>query len=195
MTESESRMYNQAIIFAAEAHAGQVRKYTGEPYVLHPIEVAEILRRHDRPASEIVGGVLHDVVEDTNRTLKQVKFHFGTVVGDLVNGVTNVAEDKSVPRVDRFWQNVAHLAEQSEGSHNIKCADIISNLKNFPRNDETKLVSYSVEKVIVLDHLYLADSNLIFEAKEIISKGLVGVNAEFNHLRGIIEKARPQYMG
>lgn len=192
MNESEARMYNQAIAFAADAHVGQFRKYTGEPYVLHPIEVAEILRRHDRPACEIVGGVLHDVVEDTNRTLKQVKFHFGTVVGDLVDGVTNVAEDKRVPRVERFWQNVAHLESQSEGSHNIKCADIISNMKNFPKDNESSLVNYSAEKMIVLEHLLLADSNLILEAQEIILNNLTGLHSEYRHQRSIIENARPQ---
>lgn len=191
MNESEARMYNQAIIFAAEAHSGQFRKYTGEPYVLHPLEVAEILRRHDRPINEIIGGILHDVVEDTNRTLKQVKFHFGAEVGDLVNGVTNVATDKKVPRVERFWQNVAHLSEQTEGSHNIKCADIISNMKNFPNADEHSLVNYSAEKMIVLDHLYLADSNLIMEAQQVITNNLFGYHAEYTHRRGEIESARP----
>lgn len=191
MTETEARLYNQAIIFAAEAHTGQFRKYTGEPYILHPLDVAEILRRHDRPIEEIVGGVLHDVVEDTNRTLKQVKFHFGAEVGTLVNGVTNVAEDKSVPRVERFWQNVAHLSEQTEGSQNIKCADIISNLKNFPLDNEESLVNYCAEKMIVLDNLHLADSNLIIEAQETVRRNLLGLVSEYNHRRTEIEKARP----
>lgn len=191
MNQTEARLYNQAIVFAAEAHTGQFRKYTGEPYILHPLDVAETLRRYDRPIEEIVAGVLHDVVEDTNRTLKQVKFHFGSDIADLVNGVTNVAEDKSVPRVDRFWQNVLHLADQTEGSQNIKCADIISNLKNFPLDNEASLVNYCAEKLIVLDHLHLADSTLLMQAQEVVRRNLLGLVAEYNHQRGIIEKARP----
>lgn len=192
MNETQARLYNKAIIFAAEAHTGQFRKYSGEPYILHPLDVAETLRRYDRPIEEIVGGVLHDVIEDTNRTRNQVSFHFGIPITTLVNGVTNVATDKNVDRTLRFWQNVFHLEDAEEGSQNIKCADIYSNTKNFGRANPEFVPTYMAEKYTVLEHLHVADSCLVTLAKESIMQQLTGRVADWKSEMHRLEKARPR---
>ena len=61
-------------MFAIEAHGDQRRKYTGEPYVVHPIQVADILEKEVEATTEMLAAaILHDVVEDTPVTLRDIK--------------------------------------------------------------------------------------------------------------------------
>ena len=78
-----------AIIFAEEAHKDQRRK-SGEPYVVHPISVAETLLSFDCDTDSIVAALFHDIVEDTEITLDDIKKRFGAQVALLVDGVTKL---------------------------------------------------------------------------------------------------------
>lgn len=80
----------KAYLFSKAAHEGQFRR-SGEPYIFHPIGVAEILSdlRLDLPS--IATGLLHDTVEDTGVTLDQIEAEFGSVVRQLVDGVTKIS--------------------------------------------------------------------------------------------------------
>ena len=85
-------MFNKALQFATEAHGSQVRKYTGEPYITHPIAVADIVRTVEGHTEEmLVAAVLHDVVEDTDVTIDDICKEFGTVVGMYVEYLTDVS--------------------------------------------------------------------------------------------------------
>lgn len=76
--------------FAKESHIGQYRK-SGDEYILHPVEVAKILIRLNMDTDTVVAGFLHDVVEDTLITSADIRYHFGEVVGNLVDGVTKLS--------------------------------------------------------------------------------------------------------
>lgn len=76
--------------FAKESHIGQLRK-SGDQYILHPVEVAKILIRLNMDTETVVAGFLHDVVEDTLITSADIRYHFGDVVADLVDGVTKLS--------------------------------------------------------------------------------------------------------
>lgn len=76
--------------FAKESHIGQYRK-SGDEYILHPVEVAKILIRLNMDSDTVVAGFLHDVVEDTLITSADIRYHFGEVVADLVDGVTKLS--------------------------------------------------------------------------------------------------------
>ena len=76
--------------FAKESHIGQLRK-SGDEYILHPVEVAKILIRLNMDTETVVAGFLHDVVEDTLITSADIRYHFGDVVADLVDGVTKLS--------------------------------------------------------------------------------------------------------
>ncbi len=78
-----------ALDFAKEAHEGQFRK-SGEPYIIHPILVASIVAYYGGDDTMIISALLHDVVEDTERTLKEVKELFGEDVANLVAGLTKI---------------------------------------------------------------------------------------------------------
>jgi len=82
-------LINRAYVFAAQAHAGQ-RRSSGEPYLTHPLEVANILASLRLDDKSIVTGLLHDTVEDTPVTLGDIRDRFGEDVARLVDGVTKI---------------------------------------------------------------------------------------------------------
>tara|TARA_A100001011_G_scaffold391006_1_gene475559 strand:- start:2246 stop:3994 length:1749 start_codon:yes stop_codon:yes gene_type:complete len=81
---------NKAYSFAIKAHKDQKRK-TGDPYVIHPLAVANILSDLRLDSATIVTGLLHDTIEDTNATYDIVLSEFGKEVADLVDGVTKIS--------------------------------------------------------------------------------------------------------
>jgi GTP pyrophosphokinase len=78
---------------ALEAHDGQLRK-NGEPYVIHPIEVADIITDMGLDTDSICAGLLHDCVEDTHVSYNDIKTQFGVQIADLVDGVTRLSRIK-----------------------------------------------------------------------------------------------------
>ncbi|CAG5092493.1 GTP diphosphokinase [Thermobacillus xylanilyticus] len=89
MKESDIAKIREAYQFAAEAHKGQVRK-SGEPYIEHPVAVAEILVNMQMDVTSAVAALLHDVVEDTNVTLDDLRERFGETLAMLVDGLTKL---------------------------------------------------------------------------------------------------------
>ena len=81
MKESDIAKIREAYEFAAEAHKGQVRK-SGEPYIEHPVAVAEILVNMQMDVTSAMAALLHDVVEDTNVTLDDLRERFGETLCD-----------------------------------------------------------------------------------------------------------------
>ena len=84
----------QAIKAATKAHEGQLRK-TGAPYIIHPLAVMKILQEWNMDEDTIIAGVLHDTVEDTELSLKEIEDEFGKDVAFLVNGVTKLGKARS----------------------------------------------------------------------------------------------------
>ena len=91
--DSLSKAYN----FAVKAHANQQRS-SGDPYLIHPVAVANILTDLKLDSATIATGLLHDTIEDTKATYETVKDEFGKEVADLVEGVTKISEleDKAI---------------------------------------------------------------------------------------------------
>jgi len=84
-------LLRRAYIFSAREHRSQVRR-SGEPYLVHPIEVAYILADLELDTASIVAGLLHDVVEDTLTTIETVSEYFGADVAHIVAGVTKISK-------------------------------------------------------------------------------------------------------
>ncbi len=78
------RLLDSAVIFATKAHAGQLRKGTNVPYILHPLEAAAIVGTMTDDDEVIAAAVLHDVIEDANVTAEQIEMEFGERVAKLV---------------------------------------------------------------------------------------------------------------
>jgi len=84
-------LIRRAYDFSARAHEGQVRR-SGEPYLKHPLAVAEVLATLKLDVSAIVAGLLHDTVEDTVCTREQIEAEFGKDIARLVDGVTKIGQ-------------------------------------------------------------------------------------------------------
>ncbi len=89
LADDDKAMLRQAFEFAREAHQGQARK-SGEPFILHPIEVGIILADLRMDAETIAAALLHDTVEDTSVTAEEVQERFNPQVRGLVEGVTKI---------------------------------------------------------------------------------------------------------
>ncbi|MGB9004466.1 MAG: bifunctional (p)ppGpp synthetase/guanosine-3',5'-bis(diphosphate) 3'-pyrophosphohydrolase [Candidatus Aminicenantales bacterium] len=89
-TERETNQLRKAYIFAASAHKGQSRR-SGEPYLSHPLEVANMLADLKLGPTTLAAGLLHDVLEDTAVTLPQLRKAFGQEVASQVEGVTKIS--------------------------------------------------------------------------------------------------------
>lgn len=121
------RRLAEAFDFAARAHGGQTRKgAAGEPYLNHVADVVARLSRSPRAdADTLVAAALHDVVEDTARSLDDVRSRFGDRVAALVAEVT---DDKSLPKEERKRRQVEQAPTKSDAAKRIKLADKASNL-------------------------------------------------------------------
>ena len=93
----DRKKIEDAAWYANEKHIDQKRK-SGEPYIIHPVAVAETLIQLNMDADTVCAGLLHDVVEDTGTTAQEIEDRFGANVRDLVEGVTKIANIKSLSK-------------------------------------------------------------------------------------------------
>jgi guanosine-3',5'-bis(diphosphate) 3'-pyrophosphohydrolase len=156
------------IQFAKKAHEGQYRKYTGEPYIVHPIAVAGLVASITNDQDMINAAILHDIVEDTKYTINDIKDKFGIYIWDLVNDLTDISIPSDGKRSRRKTIDRLHISEASEEAKTIKLADIIDNIKSIMLFDPEFAKIYLLEKRLVLGvltdgnaTLYQIASNLI----------------------------------
>ncbi|MBI4483747.1 MAG: bifunctional (p)ppGpp synthetase/guanosine-3',5'-bis(diphosphate) 3'-pyrophosphohydrolase [Acidobacteria bacterium] len=89
--DADSELLRKAYVFSAKEHKGQVRQ-SGEPYLTHPLEVANILAELQLDAVTVSVGLLHDVVEDTLTSVEEIEKHFGKDVAHIVDGLTKISK-------------------------------------------------------------------------------------------------------
>jgi len=87
---ADVELLRRAYVFSAFEHRGQVR-HSGEPYLIHPLAVADFLADMKLDAVAIAAGLLHDVVEDTLTTIERIRELFGPEVAHVVEGVTKIS--------------------------------------------------------------------------------------------------------
>ena len=119
----------QAADFAARKHASQRRKgERAEPYVNHLMEVAALLAQatHGNDVVLVMGGLLHDTLEDTETSYGELVQHFGEALAVLVQEVT---DDKSLPKAERKRLQVETTPHKSHRAKLLKMADKTSNLR------------------------------------------------------------------
>ncbi len=156
-TAHERALWNQTHTFAAEAHMGQRRKYTGVPYISHPYAVAcTISDIPGRPMWAVQAGLLHDVVEDTSRTATEIDILFGTRVEEAVFVLTD-AKAPGLSRARRKEITRARFAERAGyWERALKLADIHSNLvgpDGILKHDPDFAVTMKREVALLLPHL------------------------------------------
>src|SRR5215475_10312207 len=97
-------LIRRAYIFSAKEHKGQVRA-SGEPYLMHPLEVANILAEMKMDGTTVSVGLLHDVVEDTLVSLEDVEAMFGREVAHIVDGVTKISQIQFTSKEEKQAEN------------------------------------------------------------------------------------------
>lgn len=122
---------SKAIIFATEKHNGQFRKATTTPYIMHPLEVLQILHSMKADTNLMIAGVLHDTIEDTDTTGDEIKGLFGDDVADLV---ASHSEDKSKTWLERKQHTIKELAVASNRVKMLVLADKLSNLRSIAKD-------------------------------------------------------------
>jgi (p)ppGpp synthase/HD superfamily hydrolase len=163
-------LVEKARVFATASHAAvaQLRKYTNQPYIVHPAEVAKIVTRVSHTPEMVAAAWLHDVVEDTGVTLEIVKAEFGQEVADLVGWLTDVSRPEQGNRATRKAIDRAHSAMAPAEAQTIKLADLISNTRSIMEHDEKFARTYLEEKRMLLAVMTKGDATLMAEARKYI---------------------------
>lgn len=132
--------------FAANAHEGQVRK-SGDPYIIHPVSVAEIIVEMGLDTDSICAGLLHDCIEDTSVDYDTVAEKFGKTVADLVDGVTRLGQirySKEQEQSEDLRKMLIAMAKDIRVVL-IKLADRLHNMRTIQFMPENKQRSKSLE--------------------------------------------------
>lgn len=141
---------NIARLVATQAHSGQVRKYTSEPYINHPVRVAEWLSQFHVGELIEAGAICHDVIEDTDVGYHALELTVGTPVADLVMEVTNNVYPEGTPRIEKFWGNIIKLLTASHQAQTLKCGDVHDNIKDVYELDPSYGARYIAEKFFLV---------------------------------------------
>lgn len=146
-TDLEKAMVRKAYSYADELHKNQFRQ-SGEPYIMHPLNVAYILSEMHADADTICAGLLHDTIEDTNTTKEVIAEQFNSSVANLVDGVTKISKLNFSSKAD---QNMANTRKIITGLTTdvriiiIKLADRLHNMRTLEYKSEFKQKENSME--------------------------------------------------
>jgi (p)ppGpp synthase/HD superfamily hydrolase len=163
----------QVYAMAAHASVGQRRKYTNEPYIVHPAEVAKIVAGVPGSTPDMVAAAwLHDVVEDTGCTFTDIHMTFGIDIATLVGWLTDVSKPEDGNRAARKAIDRAHSAEAPAEAQTIKLADLISNSRSIMEHDPAFAKTYLEEKRLLLAVMTRGDAGLHARASEFVMAGV-----------------------
>lgn len=151
MKEQDLKQIREAYDFADQAHKGQVRK-SGEPYILHPLTVADIVLDMHMDVTSIVTALLHDVVEDTTVDLETVREKFGETCAMLVDGLTKLEKIRFQSREEQQNENYRKMfvaMAQDIRVILIKLADRLHNMRTlkFQSEESQRRIAYETLEI------------------------------------------------
>jgi guanosine-3',5'-bis(diphosphate) 3'-pyrophosphohydrolase len=171
------------IEFADQAHAEQMRKYTPERYIVHPVRVMEMCREYTDDLPLLAAAILHDVLEDTPVTAKDLHVFLETLMTTeeadrtvkLVKELTDEFVKSAYPHLNRRKRKAMEterLIKTSPDSQTIKYADIYDNCKEIVTHDPHFAKVFLSECKNILKHLDKGNPLLWEQAKEMVEKGI-----------------------
>lgn len=144
---ADLNLIRKAYVYCAKVHQGQTR-LSGEPYIIHPLEVAGLLATLKLDVPSIVTGFLHDTIEDTLTTSKELAEMFGAEVAELVDGVTKISKihfkTKEENQAENFRKMLLAMANDIRVIL-VKLADRLHNMRTLQFQPDTKQRSISRE--------------------------------------------------
>jgi len=152
LTSKDKELIRSAFDLSVEAHVNQRRK-TGEPYIYHPIAVAKIVSNEiGLGATSIAAALLHDVVEDTDYTVEDIKRIFGEVIARIVNGLTKIShlkKDQDVSLQAENYRKMLLTLHDDVRVILIKIADRLHNMQTMDAMPPYKQVKISSETLFI----------------------------------------------
>ncbi|BES84402.1 hypothetical protein PEC302107_38250 [Pectobacterium araliae] len=192
------KLSERARIFATQAHteAGQTRKFTGEPYIVHPTAVVELLKCANPTEEMIAAAWLHDVVEDTDITLDLIGVQFGSLVKRYVEMLTDVRPRRSGgERITRKNANLIHSAQANPEAQTIKLCDLIDNAGCIVDRDPVFACKYLIEMKRLLSVMTAGHSGLYlhvmkalpgYTSSRAMISGLFKAGNNMNNIRNLV---------
>jgi len=170
MNDRAENVVERAAAFARAAHegVGQRRKYSGEPYIVHPAAVVALVRTVTDDPATLAAAWLHDVVEDTSATIADIETAFGPDVARLVADLTDVSVKTDGNRRRRKEINRLHTAAADPRAKTVKLADLLDNLADIARADPEFARVVVVEYEALLDVLREGDPLLYAKAEVLV---------------------------
>jgi hypothetical protein len=167
----DTDLVRHAYTFAAQAHGAinHVRKYTGEPYITHPLAVARLVQAVDCGEEAIAAALLHDVLEDTPTTAEQLRAAFGHTITELVLRLTDISRPGDGNRAVRKQLDRDHIAQAPPVVKTIKLADLINNTQSIVAHDPKFARVYLAEKALLLTVLKEGDTELWVRASALLA--------------------------
>ncbi len=176
--ETLSKAYN----FAVKAHADQ-KRHSGDPYVIHPVAVADILTELKLDSATIATGLLHDTIEDTHATYNTIVKEFGTEVADLVDGVTKISVLENQANTSTKAENFRKLILATSKDIRVllvKLADRLHNMRTIEAIDNVEKKERIAKETMEI-YAPLADRmgmNRIRDELEDLSFGVLNIKAK-----------------
>jgi GTP pyrophosphokinase len=144
---ADLEVLRRAYAFADRAHAGQ-KRFSGEPYINHPLAIVYILADLEMDMDTLVAGMLHDTVEDTGVTLEELENNFGREVAQLVDGVTKLSRLEYRSKEERQVENLRKMFLAMARDIRvvlIKLADRLHNMRTLHHHQEHKQREIALE--------------------------------------------------
>ena len=172
--------------FADRAHGDQTRKYTYDPYIVHPVRVMETCCNYINDVSMCAAAILHDVLEDTEVTRDELYFFLRSVMDvemadrtiRLVEELTDVYVEEKFPHFDRKLRKsleAMRLSQISKDAQTIKYADIIDNCTRIVEDDPAFAKTYLKECRRLLEKMRVGHPDLRSRAVELVSSQLARI--------------------
>lgn len=176
--EGRFKVLHRAINSAVVWHAGQDRKYSEVPYIVHPLRVMSLVRSVTDDEDMLVAAVFHDVIEDTRIEKDTIQCYYGDRVADLVDWLSDVSKPEDGNRATRKAIDLEHTANAPPEAQTIKLADLIDNTRSITCADPDFARVYMKEKERLLEVLHKGDKALYAEAKNLLVEYQTGLLQE-----------------
>src|SRR5216683_408350 len=190
--EADVELLRRAYVFSAFEHRGQVR-HSGEPYLIHPLAVADLLADMKLDAVAIAAGLLHDVVEDTLTTIERIQELFGPEVAHVVEGVTKISAIPFSSSEERQAENFRKMLLAMVDDIRVilvKLADRLHNMRTLSHLPEDKrlLVAQETRDIYAPIANRLGMSKVKNELEDTITAKLRDAGVVFVEIDGRIKR-------